>query len=320
MRFARKYMPGRRGSACTLALILAGASGWYAGTSAAPYVEFDFARAIECRDVTPPHRLSSAQNVRLVEVLLPISVRFHGLTMDDVEQLDIEINGAAAALRVHDFAPCTILSSDIADPIETTTTTKRNRSLSGTLGGALPVPAGSLVANVTPSLTASLGKCETATEKLKRLAPKHAVVVSGTSSEGCGVFYKLKRSSQTSLEGVHELAITFIAPAKWRGANLQVTCSAQGERKVLWMKQDATLGSERSAVRLVLASMPATRQVVLKPAVNSAEHTAKGPAAIPKRGAWRTAEMLDEVAAKAEAVEISASSDDSQLPIEEHVD
>jgi hypothetical protein len=312
MRFLRKYSLYRRGNACLLALSLAGASGWYAGTSAAPYVEFDFARAVECRDVTPVERQGLARGDRLVEVLLPISVRFHGLTMDDVQELSIEINGAAAGLRVHDFAPCTILSSDIADPIETTTTTKRNRTLSGTLGGALPVPAGSLVATVTPSMTAGLGKCETATEKLKRLAPKQAVVVSGTSSEGCGVFYKLKRSSQTSLEGVHELAITFIAPAKWRGANLDVACGARGERKVLWMKQDATLGSERSAVRLVLASTPATRQLVLKPPVQAEVNTTKADAADQKRGAWRSAEKRGESEPATEIVDAAATNDKIQ--------
>ena len=60
--------------------------------------------------------------------------------MDDVDELAIEVNGAFAGLRVHDFAPETNMFSDIANEIETTTTTKKARSLDGSLGGTLPVP------------------------------------------------------------------------------------------------------------------------------------------------------------------------------------
>jgi len=260
---------------CVLpALFLTTGAAW-----ADSYVEFDFARAVECRDVTPAYPSIQLSNVRLIEVLLPVSVRFHELAMSDVEELDIEIDGTAAGLRVYDFAPCTQLASDIAHEIETTTTTKRSRSIDGTLGGNLPVPAGEIVAHVTPSINAGLSGSETATEKINRLPPKLAVVVSGTSSEGRGVFFKIKRSSQTSLEGVHDLAVTFVAPFRWRGSNLQITCTARGQRKLLWMKQDATLGGERSPVQVVLAAAPAARQLVLKPPVDTE----------PKAGSWRHA-------------------------------
>ena len=103
---------------------------------------------------------------------------------------------------------------------------------------------------MSPSINAGISGGEVATERMNRLPPKHAVVVSGTSSEGRGVFFKLKRSSQTSLEGVHELSVTFVAPANWQGGEVHVGCSADGRRKVLWMKQAATVGQSAGAVRL----------------------------------------------------------------------
>ena len=227
----------------------AGASGV---AVAAPYVEFDFARSAECHDVTPAECIEPYANRRLVELRLPVSVRFHGVAMEDVEELDIEINGAAAGLRVVDFWPATRLASDIAQQIETTTTTKRGRSIDGTLGGGLPVPYAGLVAHVSPSINAGISGSETATEKTNRLPPKQAIVVSGTSSEGRGVFFKIKRSSQTSLEGVHELAVTFAVPADWQGDEVRVGCSARGRRALLWIKQPATLGRAAGNVRLHL--------------------------------------------------------------------
>jgi hypothetical protein len=234
--------------------------------AATPFVEFDFARTAECRDVTPIERIEQYPQQRLVELTLSVSVRFRGVLPDDVEELTVEISGAAAGLRVHQFAPTTQLASDIAREIQTTTTTKSARSLDATLGGALPVPYAELVAHVSPSINAGASSGETTTEKLNRLPPKRAVVVSGTSAEGCGVFFKLKRSSQTSLEGVHELAVTFVAPAGWRGGEVHVACNARGRRKVLWISQPATLGHEGDTVRLYVAGRGRVREVA-KPVV-----------------------------------------------------
>lgn len=260
---------------------------------ASPHVEFDFARSAECRDVTPIERLSQYPNQRLIEFALPISVRFREIALDDVNELTVEINGAAAGMRVFDFAPTTQMTSDVAAPIETTTTTKSVRSLDGSLGGALPVPYAAEIAHVTPSINAGISKGETTTEKLNRLPPKYAVVVSGTSSEGRGVFFKLKRSSQTSLEGVHELAVTFIVPAGWRGGDVYVGCSAGGQKKVLFMKQTATLGVEGSPVRLYLAGRGTVRRVA-KPVVAEAS-PAWRPERRPEATAAEVAEMVKSV-------------------------
>lgn len=229
---------------------------------AKPYVEFDFTRAAEVRDVTPPERLEQYPQQRLIEMSFPVSVRFRGVAAEDVDELDIEINGATSGLRVFDFAPDTQLASDVECTIETTRTVKKDRSLDGSLGGTIPVPVADAVAHITPSINAAISRGETATEKLKRLPPKYAVVVSGTSSEGRGVFFKLKRSTQTSLEGVHELAVTFVVPADWQAGKVVVGCSAVGSRKVFWMDKSATLGRAASDVKVYLAGSTASRTAI----------------------------------------------------------
>lgn len=240
----------------------------FVGTDAAiagPGVDFDVARAVECHDITPPERLTLYPMQRLVEVSLPISVRFQDASADDVDEVDIEVSGASAGLRVQSFAPQTQLASDITHEIESTTTSKKSRSLDGTLGGSIPIPgAADAVARITPSITAGIAGCDTATEKINRLPAKRVYVVSGTYAEGSGVFFKLKRNSQTSLEGTHELAVTFVTPRSWPTIEVQVNCSAHGERKMLWVRQSATLGRVEKYVQLIPAAMP-IRQVVMKP-------------------------------------------------------
>src|SRR3954464_7806120 len=80
---------------------------------AGPGVEFDVARAVECRDITPIERLTLYPMQRLVEVSLPISVRFQDASANDVDEVDIEVSGALAGLRVQNFAPQTQLASEI---------------------------------------------------------------------------------------------------------------------------------------------------------------------------------------------------------------
>lgn len=221
-------------------------------TGAGPGVEFDFARTAECRDVTCADCTTGNSTERLIEVSLNVSVRFRGVSPNDVDELDIEVSGAPAGLRVSSFSPTTRLASDLTQAIETTTTTKLSNSLDATLGGTLPTPYSELVAHVTPSINAGTSRSESATEKVTRLPPRQAVVVSGTSFEGRGVFFKLKRSTQTSLEGVHPLSVTFSVPADWQAGTVRVYCSARGQRKILLLKQPATLGRAAGDVKLRL--------------------------------------------------------------------
>jgi hypothetical protein len=226
-------------------------------------VLFDFARLAECRDVTPAERLETYPDERLLEVRLPISVRFHGVPAGDVEKIDVDVDGSSAGLRVEEFAPTTELASDVKE-IETTTTTKRARSLDATLGGALPIPTAELVAHVIPSISAGAARSEEATERTRRLPPKHVVVASGTAHQGRGVFYSFKRSSQTSLEGVHELTIVFVAPVHWAGGSVQIACGARGHRQVLWIDQRKSLGGATGTVELYRQGDVAMREAAMR--------------------------------------------------------
>lgn len=244
------------------ALIVLAAATPTASLAGEPPVEFDFARLTPyCEAMPITESAESYASEKLIEVVLPISVRFHAIPVEDVEEILVEVDASSAGLRVYDFRPTTRLASDVVQAIETTTTARSARSLDATLGGALPVPVGELVAHVTPSVTAGVGKSDVTTEKLSRLPPKEAVVVSGTSSEGRGVFFKLKRSSQTSLEGVHELTVTFVAPGDWEGGGVRVACTAHGQRKVLWMDQSATLGERVVRVQLYRAGDAEMREL-----------------------------------------------------------
>ena len=218
-----------------------------------PALAFDFGRTIECRDATPPEFAEAHPDERVVECTLRLSVYLAAGDIDDVETLRIEIADCDRRLRVFDFSPSTRLESSLSADIQWTRRVESSHSFGGSLGGELPTPLGSAIAHVTPSITGGTGGKETVTEKQKRVAPKQAVVASGTIDQEHGVFFTLRKSPTGSLEGVHELTVQFITPANWRGDAVRVSCEATGNQKLLWMKQQKVWAAKTAGVALYLA-------------------------------------------------------------------
>ena len=224
----------------------------------APRLAFDFGRTAECRDVTQElvdsddfdSEFSTAE--KIVELKLRVSVQLLSGKLKDVREVRIEIGDCDSRMRVESFAPNTRLQSDYSKDIVVTKTVEKGKSLNASLGGEFPIPVGDVVAAVLPGANAGLSKRDVITEKQSRHAPQYAVVASGTIKQEHGVFFKLRSSSQTTLEGSHELTVRFLVPAGWRGDSLRVCCSASGIEKFLWTKQQATWSRTCAPVAIYL--------------------------------------------------------------------
>jgi len=225
-------------------------------------VEFDFGRTVECREVMASEldRGLLGLDEKMIEMNLRVSVRLLSGKLDDVKEIRVEISDCDGLMRVHDFLPATRLESLLTDQIEWTKTTEKNKVLGASLGGEAPVMLGEVVAHVTPSLNGSVGQRELITEKKQQLTPKHLVVSSGTVRQEHGVFFKMRASSQSSLEGVHELTIRFIVPRNWRGDAVRVSCQATGQQKILWLTQHKVWAHTIAPVALYLAGDSKARQ------------------------------------------------------------
>lgn len=229
-----------------------------------PQVAFDFGRIAECVDVTPTDSEALYPGEKVVEINLRVSVHLLAGNIDQVEEVRVEIGDSDNRMRVHSFAPSTQLTSHWSKDIEWSKTTEDTNTLGASLGGELPTPVGGLIAHVTPTVSGGMTNREKITEKQYRVAPKFAVVASGTISQEHGVFFKLRSSPHTSLEGTHELTVRFIVPENWRGDSIRVCCQATGTEKVLWMKQQTTWAHTCSGVALYLAGDARARQAALR--------------------------------------------------------
>lgn len=214
-----------------------------------PEVAFDVPATLACRDVTTEEFALTNPGRRLIEVEAPVSLQlFHG-EPGKVQDVVVEIDGLAAGLVVHDYAPRTELASELAEPIEVKTTTATDKSLAASIGAKLAADVA-----ITPTVSGGQSKTETSTETRSQLPPMRAVVVSGTTGGRTGVYFKLRRSSQSTLEGERTFRVTFAAPEDWSGGAIDVCCVARGEKKWLFVEQRRVWNQTNRPVELRLVS------------------------------------------------------------------
>lgn len=244
-----------------------------------PTIELDVPGRLLAREIATPESVDQIRQGKLVRVTVPLSLRLVKGDVGRVKEVVIEIDGTAGGLAVVDFAPRTTLLSEEAAPIEVTTTKERSRSIEASLGGQLPMAAGTAVAQVAPSISAGDKRRDAETITTRRLPPKRPLAVSGTLSQGHGAFFQLRPSSQSTLEGQHLVSATFHVPADWSGDGIEVRCRARGTKKVFWSEQATTWASLKTPLQVtVLAPHPAAPHLVAKPAVD--EPAVKEPLAV----------------------------------------
>ena len=248
-----------RTAALTLQLTLL-ATGAAPAVADDPAVAFDFARTAECRELDPAEFPELYAGEKAIECTLRLSVNLLSGSANRIEELRVEMTDPDRRLRVLSFSPQTKLESEYADNIEWTKTTESGQSLGMSLGGELPTPVGGVIAHITPTASTGLTEREVITEKQCRVAPKQTVIAAGTVDEAHGVFFKLRPSPQSTLEGMHEFTVRLIVPENWRGDALRVTCTATGTAKVLWVKQHKTWARTAAETALYLAGDAQARQ------------------------------------------------------------
>lgn len=214
-----------------------------------PRVEFDASYAVGCRDVTPPEFARVHSDLKVIEAKLPISLLVREGEEKDITELMYVIKSPARRLRVADFLPKTRLGSNVADAIEVVETSENATSLDGSLSVQFrPLDA----VQAMPSAGASKNHRRTLKRSYKKLPPKQLLLASGTTNHGHGVFFKLKPSSQASLEGQKEFVCLFVVPKGWTGDWISLECSATGWDRTFWTGGARSCGRRSFAVGLCL--------------------------------------------------------------------
>jgi hypothetical protein len=189
-----------------------------------PQVEFDAAYVVACRDVTPEGFAAANPQQRLVEARIDISALLQRGSEDDLAEYYFRLTSPRRSVQVHDYLPKTKLAGDIAGNISIEEKNERSAGLGLSLAG---VYSGAAKA----AGNANLGTTRSKTVRFDRLPPLESLTASGTIDRGTGVFFKLRPSSRTSLEGGNEYVLMLRVPCEWRADYLHLHCQATGWRR-----------------------------------------------------------------------------------------
>ena len=184
-------------------------------------VSFDIAPIVAAQDVSTDDFLRSNPDEKLVRIRIPVSSLVSLRSEKSLVQYLVIISSldGPSDFQIVDFSPKTELASDV----EGTVKVERTEGSTGSLGvnafalRELPVK-GEATAAVSKKLTNA-----TRVEQLPRL---ELVSASGTMDRGRSVYFKIKPSSQSTLEGDKVYEIVARVPYGWRADTLQVRCSA----------------------------------------------------------------------------------------------
>lgn len=244
---------GQFPAALVLAAFMVSASGPAGFAADDPHVHFDSSAAAECYDVTTPEFVAAHPNEKLIEVRVLVSLLLERGQAEDLGEVVITIDSPQRRLRVIDFEPRTELVSDVAGEIEIVDSSEDSRTHDATIGGAISFDYGGIRATASPSAGAANQKRTSTKETYLRLPPKELLLAAGITNRQHGVFFKLRPSTQTSLEGMHEFICRFAVPACWRGDFLIVHCEARRASAGFLAKRPPVCGERRMSVGLYLA-------------------------------------------------------------------
>ncbi|MGE0608563.1 MAG: hypothetical protein AB7O62_15815 [Pirellulales bacterium] len=196
-----------------------------------PRVAFDLGYTAICQDVSPPGFEQVHPGERVVEAVFRVSMVLADGSEDDIESIMLVIESPPRRLRVVDFLPKTQLGSDFAAPIDVLEKDDTIRTLEAEIAGSASVPLTPGAAQVTPRIVSKTSHQTGTQQAYKRLPAQSLLLAAGTVKGENGVFFKLRPSSQTSLEGARDFAVRFIVPRDWRGDWAVLSGTVQTKRE-----------------------------------------------------------------------------------------
>lgn len=245
---------------------------------ATPQVQFDTPAVIAVRDVTTHEFATLNPGEKVVEVVWRLSVLVTRGNEAEVDEVVVGMHSPERRARVVDYFPKTELNHDLVGPIQTSNNAQHHAALKVNINtGWL-----NLAGPVQGQLDANRSQQQTTVEQFQRLPPRTAVLASGTTAQGHGVFFKLRRWSQAALEGAHEFRVWLAVPQSWRGDWMHVAAQAKATDASPFSPGPANVGEKHFAVGLHIEADRDARQtveqlVMLRPATTDASTGAPLP-------------------------------------------
>ena len=238
-----------------LAVALTFSSQSYAQNSC---VQFDVVQIADAIDASEPGFLAANPGEKLIRIRLPISSLVRLDSEDSLLQYLYLISGATgASFQVVDYEPKTTLSSDVSGSI----------SIESSSGNSTNVGVKAIAPNDFPvraDASANVNASNANSHRLQKLPPKHLLSASGTMHRGASAYFKLKPSTQTTLEGDKLFEVVARVPYNWRAGLIHVQCAAFGKPRGVSGDRSQVCSRSQFVVGVYMAGDEVARHSVWK--------------------------------------------------------
>lgn len=186
----------------------------------APRVQFDVSPIVAAVDVDQAEFLAQNPDERLVQVRLQASALVTKGDAARVGEIVFHFYSPEQSITVHEFSPQTTLVSDVVGNVNVT----ENREQGGNFQASL---SGSYENIVQGSLGGGANRSRSEVAHFERLPAQEVLTASGRTARGSGAYFKMRSTSQSSVEGSHDFSLLLRVPKGWRGGYLRATCTAR---------------------------------------------------------------------------------------------
>lgn len=184
-------------------------------------VAFDVNPFVPARDASNLGLLSQVPNSRMIDVQLDVSALFTPGDSSIVTEYTVRIVSRHEDVLVADYSPRTELQTDVFGPMQVSQDSDRLREAAIRGVGGYPG-----VGNAQGYAFAQSNEHETI--HYARKPAMELLTAAGTLERRRGVYFKMRQSPQTTLEGARPFRIVFEVPNTWRADLLDVTIEAVG--------------------------------------------------------------------------------------------
>jgi hypothetical protein len=179
---------------------------------------------------------------------------------EQVRELVHRLESSTVGAQVVDFSPKTQLTTTVVG----TASVEKHREESARAGVEL---GGGYYGLTTAKASGNLDRQRREDAKYSELPALDLLTASGTLGRGRGVYFKLKPSPRTTLEGANEFHIVLRVPRAWRAGFLYVASEAAGRqstslgrgRFVVALYQQGDVAAQRAAQRYAQAELELRR-------------------------------------------------------------
>lgn len=189
-------------------------------------VQFDVGQSAAADELPLSDSVAPNATEKLIHIRLPISSLVRLGSEDSLVQYLYIVSGSSPGFQIVDYAPKTMLSSNVAGNVSI----EKNHGNASNLGIKATAPSDFPVrSDASVSVNASSAE----SRRFETLPPMKLIAASGTMHRGMSAYFKLKPSTQTTLEGDKVFEITARVPVTWRAGLIYVNCSAYAEGRGL---------------------------------------------------------------------------------------